>query len=59
MDRPGFHQFVGRRLEAAGLEGIVAHVTQERSGVEAGGVHEWGLLARAVVHKQLGDDRGR
>ena len=55
MNGPAFHPLVGWRLQASGLEGIMADISQEGAGVCPGGIHIRCLLLAVIVHQELGD----
>jgi hypothetical protein len=58
VDGPGLDALVGRGLQPAGLEGVVAHVAQQAAGVGAGRIHEGRLVLGGVADQQLGHQRG-
>ena len=57
VDRPGLNAVVAGRLHPAGLEGVVAHVAEQRAGVGAGGVLERRARGVGVVDQQIRDHR--
>ncbi len=55
VDRADLDPVVGRRLETTGLERVVLHVTQERTGVGSGRVDERGMVVRRMGDQELRD----